>query len=127
MLSRTSPSLLGALLIAGAALTAACQRQHDEAPCAAVATHVLAIAQTEAAASSAAADETLRQRVALQLPAMRDAVDGNCAAGGWSLELRRCMLQAADSTALKDCQRLLSAAQRAALDRAAATASPDGH
>lgn len=142
MVSRTSPSqprrsrrapaaLLGALAIAAAALATGCKRQHDEVPCSAVAAHVLAIAQAESQAEpdprgAATDDERLRQRVALQLPALRDAVDTSCALGNWTLEMRRCMTQASDGAALTACQRHLSEAQRAALARTA-EARADGH
>jgi hypothetical protein len=139
MVSRTSPArrsprprrpraaLLGAALLAGvAALASACKRQHDEVPCGAVAARVLAIAQAETQPGKG--DETLRQRVALQLPALRDSVDASCALGNWTLEMRRCMTKAGDSAALVACQRHLDDAQRAALARAAsASGAADGH
>lgn len=119
MPSRPTRSSLGlACTVAALAALAACKRQHDEAPCTAVAARLLVIAQAET--QSAKVDEALRQRVAIQLPALRDAVDGACFAGNWSLEMRRCMVAAADSAALVACQRLLTEEQRAALDGATA-------
>lgn len=117
MLTRTALGL--ACLVAATAALAACKRQHDEVPCTAVAARLLVIAQAET--QSAKVDEQLRQRVAIQLPALRDAVDGACFTGNWSLEMRRCMVAAADSAALVACQRLLTDEQRAALDGATKT------
>lgn len=115
-----SPSLAlsfaAALWLAAAAALAGCKRQHDEVPCTAVAARLLVIAQAETQAAKV--DEALRQRVVIQLPALRDAVDGSCFSGNWSLEMRRCMVAAPDSAALVACQRLLTDEQRAALDRA---------
>jgi hypothetical protein len=96
-------------------LAAACRRQHDEAPCSAVASHTLVVAQDAMKASGA--DEALRQRVAMQLPALRDALDESCTKGNWSAQVRGCMLLAIDGVALAGCQRGLTFEQRAALDR----------
>jgi hypothetical protein len=115
MPSRSS-SLALALLLAATAALAGCKRQHDEVPCTAVAARFLVIAQAETQAAKV--DEALRQRVVIQLPALRDAVDGACFTGNWSLEMRRCMVAAADSAALVACQRLLTDEQRATLERA---------
>lgn len=112
-------------LLAALAALSACKRQHDEAPCSAVANRVLAIAQAETQAAKV--DEAQRQRAALQLPALRDSADASCALGNWTLEMRRCMTAAADGAALQACQRHLSDEQRAALARAAAVTSPEGH
>lgn len=107
-----------ALLSLFAASLVACKGRRDEVPCSSVAARVMVIAQAET--QSAKVAEEMRQRVAIQLPAVRDAVDGACDAGKWSLELRRCMLVAADSAALAACQHLLTDEQRAALARATA-------
>lgn len=110
-----------ALLSLSAATLVACKPRRDEVPCSAVAAKVLVIAQAET--QSAKVAEEMRQRVAIQLPAVRDAVDGACEAGKWSIEVRRCMVNAADAAALAACQSQLTDEQRAALGRT--TAKPE--
>jgi hypothetical protein len=110
-----------ALLSLSAATLLACKPRRDEVPCSAVAARMLVIAQAET--QSAKVAEEMRQRVAIQLPAVRDAIDGACESGKWSLEMRRCMVTAADAVALAACQRLLTDEQRAALART--TAKPE--
>jgi hypothetical protein len=100
-----------------AALCAACQRRDDTAPCSAVASHLVVVAHTEIRASHA--DDTLRQRVVMQLPALRDAVDESCSKGNWTAAVRTCLLQARDGVGLEACQRDLSLEQRRMLDRTA--------
>ncbi len=108
------------LLSLSAATLIACKPRRDEVPCSAVAAKALVIAQAET--QSAKVDEEMRQRVALQLPAVRDAVDGACESGKWSIEMRRCVVTAADAVALAACQSLLTDEQRAALARVTAKA-----
>lgn len=102
------------------ALLASCGGRREEAPCHAVAGRLLVVAQTEARAASI--DAKLRERVLMQLPALRDAVEQSCAAGKWAPSVRRCMVLAADGAAFAACQRELSEEQRAQLQRASATA-----
>lgn len=111
---RSSCSLLVLLL------AAACAKRGDEAPCHAVAGRLLGVAQTEARAANIEAK--LRERVLMQLPALRDAVEQSCTAGKWAEPVRRCMVLAADGAALAACQLQLSEAQRAQLQRASASA-----
>jgi hypothetical protein len=111
------PPRLALLLLSAAALVG-CKRQRDEIPCTAVGARLQVIAQAETQAATV--DETMRQRVALQLPALRDAIDDSCEKGNWSVEVRRCMAAAADSAALVACQGQLTDEQRAALTRASA-------
>ncbi len=113
---RQLPAFASSLLLAAALF--GCKRQRDEVPCTAVGARLLVIAQAET--QSAKVDEQMRQRVALQLPALRDALDDSCERNGWSLEVRRCMVAAADSAALSACQSQLTDEQRAALARASA-------
>lgn len=101
------------------ALAAGCTGRGEEAPCHAVAGRLLVVAQTEARA--ARIDSKLRERVLMQLPALRDAVEQSCTAGKWATAVRRCMILAGDGAALAACQRDLSDEQRAQLQRASAT------
>ncbi|MEZ4362570.1 MAG: hypothetical protein R3B48_20435 [Kofleriaceae bacterium] len=96
--------------------TSACRRSADQVPCGAVAARLLVVAQAELTAGKI--DDALRQRVAMQLPALRDAVDTSCVKGDWAVEVRRCMVGAADGATLAACQRELTPAQRAELDAA---------
>lgn len=103
-------------LVTAALLIASCARRREEAPCNAVAAHVLVLAQAET--RDAKVDEALRQRVAMQLPALRDAIEESCSAGGWATAVRACMLAAADGATLASCQLQLTAEQRASLAKA---------
>lgn len=101
-------------------LAAACTGRGEQAPCQAVAGRLLVVAQTEA--SAARIEAKLRERVLMQLPALRDAVEQSCTVGKWAESVRRCMVLAADGAALAACQRDLSEAQRAQLQRASLAA-----
>lgn len=101
-------------------LAAACAKRGEEAPCHSVAGRLLVVAQTEARAAKI--ETKLRERVLMQLPALRDAVEESCTAGKWTESVRRCMVLAADGAALAACQRELTEEQRAQLQRASAAA-----
>ncbi|HRC56723.1 MAG: hypothetical protein IPI49_21510 [Myxococcales bacterium] len=117
MLSRL---LLLALVLPAAA---SCTRKPKDVPCAAVAGRLLVLAQDQTRAAKI--DEALRQRVTMQLPALRDAVEESCTRGKWSAAVRSCMMQAADGAAMAACQLQLTDDQRAALRRASgSTATP---
>ena len=121
MLSRLRSCVLLVVVVAVLAPGAACKRQHDESPCSAVAGRLLAVAQTETQRAQIA--EVLRQRVAMQLPALRDAVEESCTAGRWPVAVRTCMVQATDGAALAACQRVLTEEQRTSLRRATGDAA----
>lgn len=102
---------------------AACHgRANDGPPCGTVASRFFVLAKADLA--KAGLDETLNRAVAEQLPAMRDALAHQCTEGQWSAQVRDCLVHAADHAGFEGCERQLTEAQRAALDRA--TAGDDG-
>lgn len=94
---------------------ASCARAKDGASCGEAAGRFFAIASAEIAA--APLDDTTRRRARDQLPAMRDALDAQCKEQAWSKTIRGCLAQAADHVAIQTCERDLTDAQKAALDR----------
>ena len=105
------------------AVLAACRAKAPEgAPCSAVATRQMTLA--EADLGSAAVDPALRQRAEQQLPAIRDALERACREGGWSARIRNCLVQATDHAAFQGCEQKLTDDQRRALDLAARGETP---
>lgn len=93
-------------------------RANDGPPCSTVASRFFVLAKDEL--GKAKLDETLSRAVAEQLPAMRDALAQQCTDGAWSAQVRDCLVHAADHAGFEGCERQLTDAQRAALDRATA-------
>jgi hypothetical protein len=98
------------------------EKPPDGAPCSAIATRQLTLAQ--AAFGSAAVDPATRPLVEKQLPQIRDALDRACREGGWSGSVRDCMVQATDHAAFQACEQRLTDDQRRALDLAARGETP---
>ena len=100
------------------AILVGCSGKKDQATCAAVATRQFTLMREQL--GSATVDPETRRAVAVQLPAMRDALTQSCTDGKWSTQVRNCMVTAGDHVALQACQQQLTDEQRRALDRAAA-------
>jgi hypothetical protein len=94
----------------------ACRGKADDVPCPSVASRFFMIARDDLA--KATVDPTTRRMVSDQLPAMRDALAEICSDGGWSLDVRRCLANAADHVAFEACEQQLTDAQRHKLDKA---------
>jgi hypothetical protein len=105
------------VLLAVAIVLGACGGKKDEASCGAVATRLFTM--TRESLGSATVDPATRRNVAIQLPAMRDALTQICTDGKWSTQVRNCMVSAGDHLALQACQQHLTDEQRRALDGAA--------
>jgi hypothetical protein len=103
------------LVLVVLAVIAACGRAASEdPPCAAVATHLFALAQEELGKTTV--DPATRRAVSDQLPAIRDALTLACTEGGWAAAVRRCMVTARTHGAFAACQAALTDEQRRALD-----------
>jgi hypothetical protein len=109
-------------LLAVALLVACREKPPEGAPCSAVATRQLTLAQ--AALGSATLAPATRALLDKQLPAIRDALDRACREGGWSSSVRDCMVQATDHAAFQACEQRLTDDQRRALDLAARGETP---
>jgi hypothetical protein len=110
-------------LVAVLLLAAACHgKAKDGPPCATVAGRFFAIAHDDL--GKATVDPAVRRAVADQLPAMRDALAQACTDGGWSAQVRDCMVKAGTHVAFEACEQGLTDAQRHALDSAARGETP---
>jgi hypothetical protein len=92
-------------------------RAGNAPPCGTVAGRFFMLARDEA--SKATLDPETRRALGDQLPAMRDALAKACSDGGWSADVRACMVGADSHLALQACEQQLTDAQRRALDHAA--------
>ena len=107
------------------AMAGACSHGTDaDPPCGVAAARLFTLARDALAATSV--DDATRRQVADQLPAMRDALAEVCARDHWAPAIRACLAHAPDHAAFQACEKDLTDAQRASLDRSAvdAPASP---
>ena len=98
-------------------LAIGCRGKSGDAPCGAAAGTFYMIAKGELDRSTV--DDATRRAVIDQLPAIRDALEISCRDDGWSAAVRNCLSTATDHPQVEECERQLTEAQRAGLDRAA--------
>jgi hypothetical protein len=105
-------------------LTVAACRQgpREGAPCSAVATRRLVVAQADL--GSATVDPATRALALRQFPALREALARACQEGSWSPAIRECMVQAPDHAAFQECVMRLTDDQRRAFDLAVRGETP---